>query len=228
MLIDEAKKIFDGDVTTISPKILREAAKIILSELESVEKTIFELEKKFFSDSADLPGEVWRNIAGYEGFYQVSNKGRVKSLKWAGGKIMKLSEVGGGYLGTNFYNHSLHAVRVHQLVAEAFIPNSENKPCVNHIDGNKKNNCVENLEWATYSENILHAHRNDLIKAKKGSEVYNAKLTDEQVNYIRENYKPYDKNFGGRALAKKFSVTPTTISLVVRNLHYKEKANLRD
>ena len=212
-----------SDVTAVSTEILQEATKIILSELEIAEKTIFELEKKFFSDSADLPGEIWKNISGYEGFYQVSNKGRVKSLKWAGGKIMKPSEIRGGYLGTNLYNHSSHAVRVHQLVAEAFIPNPENKPCVNHIDGNKQNNCVENLEWVTYSENTLHAHRNNLIKTKKGSEVYNAKLTDEQVRYIRKNYIPRDKNFSAVALAKKFNVSPEIISFVVRNLHYKDK-----
>lgn len=223
MLVEEAKKIFAGDVTTISPKILQEAAKIILSELEIAEKTVCELEKKFFGDSVDLPGEVWKNIEGYEGFYQVSNKGRVKSLKWAGGKIMKLSEIRGGYLGTSLYNHRLQAVRAHQLVAEAFIPNPENKPCVNHKDGNKKNNCVENLEWATYSENTLHAHKNNLIRRRKGTEVYNAKLTDEQVRYIRENYIPYDKNFGGTAFAKKFNVCAETIYLVLKNLHYKDK-----
>jgi hypothetical protein len=105
---------------------------------------------------ADNCKEIWADIAGYEGLYQVSNLGRVRR----DGRIKTQSEDRGGYLTVWLSKHSkMKCAKVHRLVAGAFIENPEEKRTVNHIDGDKKNNRIENLEWATHSENIIHANK---------------------------------------------------------------------
>ena len=127
--------------------------------------------------------ETWRDIAGYEGLYQVSNKGRVKSLErtfvdkrgyrqYRKGRVLKPSKDGGGYLRVNLFNGSGKGktLSVHRLVCEAFHENSENKPCVNHIDENRVNNVASNLEWCTYKENNNHGmHTAKMAKARSKS-----------------------------------------------------------
>lgn len=123
--------------------------------------------------------EEWRDVVGYEGIYQVSSLGRVKSLPHKtkrgirGGKILKLSESNSNnppkgwqtYLQVCLSRRSDERFfSVHRLVAEAFIPNPENKKTVNHKDGNRHNNNVDNLEWASQSENIKHSF--DVLKRK--------------------------------------------------------------
>lgn len=114
--------------------------------------------------------EIWKDITGYEGYYQVSNLGSVQSmdkivkgknggLRFVKGRILQpsLSE---GYLAVGLCkNGRCSKIRVHRLVAKTFIPNPENKRTVNHIDENKLNNIVENLEWATDKENCNHGSR---------------------------------------------------------------------
>lgn len=111
--------------------------------------------------------------------------------------------------------------RVHKAVAETFIPNPDNKCTVNHIDGNKQNNVVNNLEWATYSENTQHAEQNGLTCHAKGTESPSSKLSYDDIVYIRENYIPGDKKYGTRALGRKFDVHHETIRDVICNNTYK-------
>lgn len=105
--------------------------------------------------------EIWRDIKGYEGLYQVSNFGRVKSFR-EGTKFGKQKEyilkpwlINTGYHAVMLYkeDRTKHKYQLHRLVAETFIPNPDNLPCVNHKDENKTNNKVSNLEWCTYSYN---------------------------------------------------------------------------
>ena len=108
--------------------------------------------------------EIWKDIEGYEGKYKVSNLGRVKSLQRIDDnnhpvkeKILKpcSDTIGKGYLHVNLGRKG-KAKKIHRLVAETFIKNPENKPEVNHIDGDTKNNKVNNLEWVTHKENCIH------------------------------------------------------------------------
>lgn len=117
--------------------------------------------------------EIWKDIEGYEGLYQVSNLGRVKSLERyrknhnklqkIEEKIKKTRQDKQGYLLVDLYkNNKIKTVRVHRLVAKAFIENIDNKETVNHIDGNKHNNRIDNLEWCTFKEQNKHLYLNEL------------------------------------------------------------------
>lgn len=118
--------------------------------------------------------EIWKDIKGYEGLYQVSNLGRIKSLSNRSNHknpiLMKQACVL-GYMVVSLTKDSVPKMfKVHRLVASAFIENKENKADVNHKDGNKKNNNVNNLEWCTAQENVIHAFKTGLSKAQKGKE----------------------------------------------------------
>jgi hypothetical protein len=115
--------------------------------------------------------EIFKDIKGYEGLYQVSNLGNVKSFNQnKNGKILTLSISHRGYVMVSLRINIQKSFSIHRLVAQAFIQNTENKSEVNHINGIKTDNRVENLEWATRSENQFHAYRTGLKKAigKKG------------------------------------------------------------
>lgn len=108
--------------------------------------------------------EIWKDILGYEGLYQVSNFGRVKSLKFGKERILKLTKDKDGYLIVNLYkNNKSKTFKVHRLVAEAFIPNPDNLPQVNHKDEDKSNNILSNLEWCDVKYNQNYGTRNKRI-----------------------------------------------------------------
>lgn len=167
----------------------------------------------------------WKPIKGYEGLYEVSDVGEVKALKRTinQGKchrtweehIVKFSVDGNGYFRTNLAKDGVNkTVKVHRLVAEAFIPNPSNLPEVNHIDGNKQNNHVENLEWCSRSENLKHAVEIGL-KRLDGEFNPGHKLTTKQVEFIRKSYIPRHKDFGTVALGKRFGVHRKTITRII-------------
>lgn len=171
--------------------------------------------------------ELWKDIAGYEGKYQISNLGRVRSLLNSRGnkreqpKILKTSIDRWGYLVLALCKNSTGKMfKVHRLVAQAFLLNPENKPEVNHKDGNKLNNTALNLEWVTPKENIRHAFKTGL--RKKGEESHRAKLTNEQVRQIRKEYIPCSRGFSTRALARKYNVSQSNIYLIIKNRAYKD------
>lgn len=107
--------------------------------------------------------EEWKDVVGYKGIYKVSNTGKIIN---SNGKIIKQFKDHKGYLITQLSNNKKKkTVRVHRIVAYAFIPNPENKPQINHINCNKEDNRIENLEWCTNEENKAHAKLNGLCKS---------------------------------------------------------------
>lgn len=151
--------------------------------------------KNFYSITID--GTIWSN----ERFTKRNNNYYKQKGKW-----LKFSPNKGGYLHVSLCkNGKRKTKRINRLVAKAFIPNPKNKPAVNHINGIKTDNRVENLEWCTHKENDLHARKLGLINSK-GENGGNSKLTWDQVNEIRANHiskdiykrKPWEKyNIGG-------------------------------
>ncbi len=108
---------------------------------------------------------------------------------------------------------------VHRMVAECYIPNPENKLEVNHKNGIKTDNRIENLEWNTRSENMNHKH--NILNKCIGESHFATKLSENDISYIRKNYIPRHKEFGGVALSKKFKVKKAVISTIINNKTWK-------
>jgi len=166
--------------------------------------------------------EVWKDIENFEN-YQVSNLGRVKRLdslvyqnnKYYNykGRILKQENSRGYRRVTLSKNNIVKRFLVHRLVACHFINKDNNKKCVNHINGDKSDNNVFNLEWCTYSENEKHSY-NFLNKINA-----NRKLKQEDVLYIKINAE-YGVNGNIKILAKQFDVNVSTIYNVLKNKYY--------
>ena len=134
-----------------------------------------------------LNDEIWKDISYFPNKYSISNKGRVKNK--ITNHIYKNTNKKGDYLRVVLYDDSkTKTFLLHRLVAEAFIPNPYNLPEVNHIDANKQNNCVDNLEWCTRSYNILHAIKNEL-GVLHGINKYNKNKCFNKYGYIYQYTK---------------------------------------
>ncbi len=160
-----------------------------------------------FTNSITEPqmnNEIWKNTELHDD-YMVSNYGRIKSYVRVKQKILKTSTYNTGYKYVRFAGTNKNFL-VHRVVAKAFIPNPENKPEVNHKDGNPSNNHVDNLEWVTRSENAQHAFNNGMFPKnhQRGEIGANSKLNKEDVLKIIELR---DKGLGFLEIAEKFEIT---------------------
>lgn len=169
--------------------------------------------------------EIWEQIKGFED-YEISNLGNVRSYNKTPDihihKSMRVNHTKEGYEIITLTKTRKYLV--HRLVAETFLENPENKKEVNHKDLNKQNNEVDNLEWVSHSENMKHAYTNGVIQLPEGGKETQWKrvLTDEQVREIRNTYIPHSKEFGMKALAKKYGVSESVIKRVAHNVSYKD------
>lgn len=150
-------------------------------------------------NASDLKAE-WKLIEGFDGIYSVSNYGEVRNNKT--GRLMKQRKTEKGYLRVGLTNNEKpKCMRVHRLVAQAFIPNPDDKPEVNHIDFNKENNCVNNLEWVTGKENAKHS----LGNRKKSNKIECKNISNTGEKYI-SYYSGYYvvRMFGKKYFCKSF------------------------
>ncbi len=180
--------------------------------MEVYNKEMRKLKERF---EEKIEGEIWMDVIGFEGMYQVSNIGRVKSLDRPmksgvqkncirSGGLLKQQITQHGYYQAYLSKHGLtKGITVHRLLALAFIPNPSKKRAVNHKDGNKKNNNLSNLEWVTDSENVRHAFRTGLNRVERGENHASSKFSDAQVEELRafakkikRPYAVYGKIFG--------------------------------
>ena len=154
--------------------------------------------------------EIWKPIKGFPD-YQVSEKGRVKSLKFGNEKILKSGINGSGYLTVDFFNEGKKQRKlIHRLVSEAFLENPEEKQEVNHKNGIKRDNHIQNLEWVTRSENLKHAFKTGLI-SNKGINNPGSKLSTNDVFQILNDL---NVGFLQREIAARYNVARTTITQI--------------
>jgi superfamily II helicase len=157
--------------------------------------------------------EFWKQVIGFEGRYEISNLGNVRSRF----KILKPNRNRDGYMYIVLSNHGKNnggkTLKVHRLVALHFVQNRDNKPHVDHIDGNKLNNIFTNLRWCTHQENITYAWEAGIYN-NVGSKHAMSKLTESQIIEIRNRLKNGET---GRYLANQYNVREMCISDIKNN-----------
>ena len=163
---------------------------------------------------------MFTDIEGYAGVYGISRSGEV--IRKGTGRILKTGLRSGYPSLTLCKNNIKKFAHVHRLIALTFIPNPNNLPCVNHIDGNKENNTISNLEWCTFKENSMHAVRLGLISKdtcikRNPSARY---LTLEQAEEIRQRYVSACRINGARALGKIYGIPHTAVLLIIKGKTY--------
>jgi len=174
--------------------------------------------------------EEYKPVKDYEGLYEISSLGNIVHIS----KVNKLRrrlkprKNRRGYLQLILSKNAIPKTKLlHRLVAEVFLPRIEDLNEVNHLDGDKTNNRLENLEWSNHSLNTLHAFKIGLMKPRdklgltlKKYNKENRRLTDEQVDYIRMNYIKGSKEFGVRPLSRKFDISRCVIIGIIRKTMY--------
>ena len=154
--------------------------------------------------------------AKYSDQYEVSSDGHIRNSKTK--RILREFIGNDGYLRTQFDGKTR---LIHRVVAETFLENPNNLPEVNHIDGNKQNNSVYNLEWCNRNYNLKHAYSVGLRSAK-GTNNSRCKLSEDNVYYIKKHYIPRDKEYSAKKLAEKFGVASQTICAAFHGQNWKE------
>ena len=164
----------------------------------------------------------WKAIQRLNGRFEVSSSGLLRNAET--GKVLKLNLIN-KYLGAvvkpDGRSGKSYAIKVHREVALNFVANPDGKKYVNHIDGNKLNNDAANLEWVTSSENTLHAYQIGLKLPMEGEESPADKLTEKLNEKIRNEYIPHDREFGLRALGRKYGFTHNTMSEALNGVCWK-------
>lgn len=160
--------------------------------------------------------EIWKDCVDYPELFEVSNLGNFRNKR--NKKVLKqcLHQHGYLHLATKIGGRKGKSVcfKMHREVAKAFLKNLKNLPCVNHKDGAKTNNNLDNLEWTTYSENSRHAISLGLSVVPTNQ----LKLTNSQIKFIKDHHIPRDRDFGARALGRKFNVDKSTIQRAFHGL----------
>lgn len=172
--------------------------------------------------------EIWKDAVGYEKYFMISNLGRVYSKRTD--RILKtvIHKLGYEVFSTKIGGRASKAIllRVHRLVAEAFINNSENKPFVNHKDDIKTNNHVNNLEWVTAGENTRHARDTDLLTIRCGLDNHASKLNLESITKIFKESIRTTGTKSSRELAKELNINKSAINNILNGVSYKDEVAL--
>ncbi len=155
---------------------------------------------------------MWKR---YSEKYEASTDGHIRNTKTK--RVLHEFPGKDRYLRTQFDGKTR---LVHRVIAKTFIPNPNILPEVNHKDGDKSNNSVDNLEWCTRSDNLKHAYTHG-FRTAKGTNNARCKLSADNVAYIKNNYIRGDRQYGAKALASKFNVAPQTVCAVISGQNWK-------